>query len=70
MLVIPARPRIAISGILAGDPGFRHCDFFALAPIGPSGVVFGSSLVVYNAWPARYLAHKLSCHTTFHCSVL
>ena len=24
-----------------GDPGFRHCDFFALAPIGPSGVVFG-----------------------------
>ena len=24
-----------------GDPGFRHCDFFALAPIGPSGVVLG-----------------------------
>ena len=24
-----------------GDAGFRHCDFFAVAPIGPSGVVFG-----------------------------
>ena len=27
-----------------GDPGFRHCDFFALAPIGLSGNVFVSPL--------------------------
>ena len=48
-----------------GDPGFRHCDFFALAPIGPSGVVCVSFLVVFNGWPARYLAHKLPCQQLF-----
>ena len=37
---MPARPRIAISGILAGGiPGFGIATF-CLAPVGPSGDVF------------------------------
>ena len=48
--VMPARSRNAISGILAGgDPGFRHCDFFALAPVGSSGNVF----LLFSCWFQR-----------------
>ena len=38
------------------DPGFRHGDFFALAPNGPSGDFCGFFLALSYGWPARYLA--------------
>ena len=34
-----------------GDPGFRLCDFFCLAPVGPSGDVFGFVLLLLQ-WMA------------------
>ena len=45
------------------DPGFRHCDFFALAPIGPSGNFFCFLSCSFQR-TARYEAHKWACHTT------
>ena len=78
VLVMPARPHNAISGILAGgDPGFRHCDFFALAPIGPSGDVFCVSSCCFQRMACSVLGTQvaLSHHFSlrrvmmppFHC---
>ena len=51
------------------DPGFRHCDFFALAPTAHP-VNLDLSFSVSNGWACWYLAHKLPCHIFSHCGVL
>ena len=48
-----------------GDPGSLHCDFFCLAPVGPSVSVFVLPFYCFNGWPAQDEAHKLPSHD-FH----
>ena len=49
-----------------GDPGSRHCDFFAWH-LSAHPVMFfvGLSFCCFNGWPARYEAHKLPCYCVF-----
>ena len=42
------------------DPGFRHCDFFALAPNGPSGDVFGFVLVFFQRMACSVLGTQVA----------
>ena len=42
------------------DPGFRHCDFFALAPFGPSGDVLGFVLVCFQRMACSVLGTQVA----------
>ena len=49
-----------------GDPGFRHCDFFALAPYGPSSVFFS----VRRLLGSRQVVTQCFCHLNELCSIV
>ena len=76
VLVMPARPRIAISGILAGGSRVSALRLFCLAPVGSSGDVFGFVLLLLQwmtcsgrgtqaAWSLRVTIHFMML--SFHC---
>ena len=49
-----------------GDPGSRHCDFFAWHLSAHPMMFFDLSFCCFSGWPARYEAHKLPGHSAFH----